>query len=135
VSAWRPLEVARWPRWVRVLFLGLVCGCASAADSDLRAVGKIRFDLSALDAVGLYGPADGLRALDYEFCIPDRAQAVATVRGIDASLRVHRSPGRIGCADDELLCIGTTLQPGYRDVLAALSRLSYVTRIERAFFE
>lgn len=96
---------------------------------------KIGFDLSRLDAAGLYGPPDGLRALDYEFCIPDRVQAIAAVRAIDASVRIFRSPGRIGCASDRLLCIGNTHQSGYREVLAALARLTFVERIEEAHFE
>lgn len=137
MRASRPLGAARWPQrgWLWVLVLGVVWGCTAAADGERRAAAKIRFDLSVLDAAGLYGPADGLRALDYGFCIPDRRKAVAGVRDIDARVRVLRSPGRIGCAPHELLCIGNTHQPGYRDVLAALARLSYVTRIEPIFFE
>jgi hypothetical protein len=96
---------------------------------------KIRFDLSLLDDSGLYGPPDGLRALHYEFCIPDRPETVLQVRRIDGSVRVQRAPGRSGCSESELLCIGTTHQPGYREVLAGLARLPYVTRIEQAFFE
>lgn len=129
----RRLRVARRPGWARILVLTLACGCAGEGGGSSSA--KIRFDLAALDSAGLYGPPDGLRALDYAFCIPDRAQAVAEVRSIDASVRVHRSPGRIGCAGDELLCIGNTHQPGYREVLAALARLPYVARIEQEFFE
>jgi len=96
-----------------------------------------RFDsnLSVLDDSGLYGPTDGLRALDYEFCIPDRPDAVARVRSIDGSVRMHRARGRIGCVESELLCIGNTHQPGFREVLAALSRLPYLARIDQAFFE
>lgn len=96
---------------------------------------KIRFDLSRLDHAGLYGPPHGLRALHYELCIPDSAQAAAQVRAIDASLRLARSRGRIGCSEAELLGIGNTHQSGYRQVLAALARLPYVKRIEQAFFE
>jgi hypothetical protein len=96
---------------------------------------KIRFDLSLLDDSGLYGPPDGLRALHYEFCIPDRPGIVLQVHRIDGSVRVQRAPGRSGCSESELLCIGTTHQPGYREVLARLARLPYVTRIEQAFFE
>lgn len=113
----------------------LLALCASATAGEDGSAEKIHFDLSALDASGLHGPSDGLRALHYEFCIPDRADAVARVKAIDASIAVHRSRGRIGCSSDELLCIGSTHQPGYRDVLLALAGLPYVTRIEQAFFE
>ena len=104
-------------------------------DSPEGAVAKIRFDLSVLDDSGLYGPTDGLRALDYEFCIPDRPDTVARVRSIDGSVRMHRARGRIGCAASELLCIGNTHQPRFHEVLAALSRLPYVARIDQTFFE
>ena len=104
-------------------------------DGPEAAAAKIRFDLSALDESGLYGPPDGLRALDYEFCISDRPDTVARVRNIDGSVRMHRTRGRIGCAASALLCIGNTHQPGFRAVLAALSRLPTVARIDQAFFE
>lgn len=113
---------------------GLAAG-AQADRADRAAEAKIRFDLSALNAAGLYGPPDGLRALSYEFCIPDRPDSLAQVRGIDASVRAQRARGRIGCLDGELLCIGHTHQRGYREVLVALARLPYVARIEQAFFE
>ena len=57
------------------------------------------------------------------------------MREIDGSVEMHRSRGRVGCSGGELLCIGSTHQPGYREVLDALTRLPYVTRIEQAFFE
>lgn len=104
-------------------------------DGPEAAAAKIRFDLLVLDDSGLYGPTDGLRALDYEFCIPDRPDTVARVRSIDGSVRMHRARGRIGCVESELLCIGNTHQPGFREVLAALSRLPFVARIDQAFFE
>ncbi len=104
-------------------------------DGPEAAAAKIRFDLSVLDDSGLYGPTDGLRALDYEFCIPDRPDTVARVRSIDGSVRMHRARGRIGCVESELLCIGNTHQPGFREVLAALSHLPFVARIDQAFFE
>lgn len=119
-----------------VLVLALLSlPAAGGGDASDRESAKIRFDLSRLDAAGLYGPPDGLRALSYEFCIPDRADRAARVREIDGSLEMHRSRGRVGCTDGELLCIGNTHQPGYREVLEALARLPYVTRIEQAFFE
>jgi hypothetical protein len=123
------------PWWTLVLALALPAGLPAAADGDEAPHARIRFDLTALDAAGLYGPPDGLRALSYEFCIPDRPDTLAEVRGIDASVRVQRARGRIGCVDGELLCIGHTHQPAYRDVLLALARLPYVVRIEQAFFE
>ena len=40
-------------------------------------LGKITFSSDQLDQEGLTGPPDGLRALDYEFCIPGDAAHAA----------------------------------------------------------
>jgi hypothetical protein len=104
--------------------------------ADGTPVPKIRFDLSEFNQDGLYGPADGLRALAYEFCIPARDDLANEVRAIDPTVNVFRtSPGRIGCAGDQYLCIGSTHQPGFRAVLLRLAQLDYVTRIEPSFAE
>jgi hypothetical protein len=92
---------------------------------------KIHFDLSEFNDVGLYGPPDGLRAAMYEFCIPARADLAAEVASIDPTVQVYASsPGRIACSSDEYLCIGSTGQPGFREVLANLAQLDYVSRIQ-----
>jgi hypothetical protein len=43
--------------------------------------------------------------------------------------------GRIGCGTDEVLCLGSTHQPEWRQVLTNLARLPYVRRIAEAHFE
>ena len=96
----------------------------------------IRFDSSRLDEQGLVGPADGLRELSYEFCIPAIEAHVSEVESIDATIAIQRSsPGRIGCGEGEYLAIGNTHQADFRKVLARLSRLPYVDSIEEAHFE
>ena len=96
----------------------------------------IRFDLDRVNADGLLGPPDGLRALHYEYCIPDRPAAVRAVTAIDPTLQIQGgSPGRVGCAAGELLCLGHTHQPGYRAVLERLAALPFVAEIHEAFFE
>lgn len=97
---------------------------------------RIGFDLNRVNKEGLQGPPDGLRALHYEYCIPDRPAALAQVRAIDPTLQTYRqSPGRIGCGEDELLCLGHTHQSGHREVLSQLARLNFVREIREAFFE
>jgi hypothetical protein len=92
---------------------------------------KIHFDPSEFSDDGLFGPPDGLRAAMYEFCIPARADLAAEVASIDPTVQIYGgSPGRIGCTSDEYLCIGSTGQPGFRDVLVNLAQLEYVTRIQ-----
>lgn len=114
--------------------LGFACGGGPPSPSvaeSVAAPSKIAFDLSRLSDEGLAGPADGLRALSYEFCIPSRAEAVATVERLDATIRiVAESPGRIGCGAYEALCIGHTHQPNWRAVLDSLADLEYVARID-----
>jgi len=92
---------------------------------------KIHFDLSDFNDDGLYGPPDGLRAAMYEFCIRARADLAARVASIDPTVQIYASsPGRIGCGSDEYLCIGSTGQPGFREVLANLVQLENVSRIQ-----
>jgi hypothetical protein len=97
---------------------------------------KIRFDLSVFDQSGLYGPPDGLRAAAYEFCIPASEYAAGVVKAVDPTIQIYpASPGRIGCGSDQLLCIGSTHQPEFRDVLRRLAELDFVRRIELSFAE
>lgn len=97
---------------------------------------KICFDINRLDDRGLEGPLDGLRAVHYEYCIPDRPEAVRAVTAIDPTLEIRRgSPGRIGCSSEELLCLGHTHQPNYRAVLRQLAALPMVKEVCETFFE
>jgi hypothetical protein len=99
-------------------------------------LGAIGFDLNRLDESGLQGPLDGRRALDYEYCIPGAARYRERVAAIDPSARfLPGSRGRIGCRPDQVLVLGNTHQPGFRDVLAALAALPFVERIVECVFE
>ena len=96
----------------------------------------IEFDLDRLDENGLRGPADGKVAVSYEFKIPDTPEHRAEVRGIDSTVEfMGQSPGRIGAGDGECLCIGSTHQPDFREVLGRLAALDYVDRIIECHFE
>jgi heat shock protein HslJ len=94
---------------------------------------KITFDPGAISEAGLAGPPDGLVAVAYEFCIPATPTYVAEVQRIDPTVRTQPgSPGRIGCRPGaEVLCVGSTHQPGWRSVLQQLAALDYVARIDR----
>lgn len=96
----------------------------------------IRIDLGAIGDDGLTGPPEGRRAVSYEFCVPDDPAAIAEVEHIDATVRVHRgSPGRVGCAAAQVLCVGSTHQPDFRGVLRRLAALRSVREIREAHFE
>ncbi len=104
--------------------------------ADLLWREKIRFDLHRVNADGLQGESDGLRALHYEYCIPDRPEAMKAVAAIDPTLEIHRgSPGRIGCYQGTLLCFGHTYQPDYNTVLKRLAMLVFIEEIREYFFE
>jgi hypothetical protein len=127
---------------IPAVLAALLIGVWSAAQQvraggpEPAAMQKIRFDLSILNDDGLYGPPDGLRSLHYEFCIPATDMHVAEVSAIDPSVEIMRgSRGRIGCADDQFLCVGSTHQPGFREVLTGLAGLPYIERIEQWFGE
>ncbi len=113
-----------------------VMATACTAPTGYPGATGIGFDLDRLDARGLVGPPDGLRALHYEYCIPDRAEPLATVRAIDPTLEVSRgAPGRVGCGAGELLCLGRTHQPDHRAVLERLDSLPFTGAIRESFFE
>ena len=121
------VRVARGDNCVRYPFV---------SDTQAPIIGKITFYLSQLDEQGLYGPPGGKRALSYEFCIPDTAENKTEVEGIDPRVTFFaESPGRIGCGDSELLCIGSTHQKNFTKILQQLSDLSYVQRIDQSYFE
>ena len=116
---------------IALLLVVAVLGCTPPG----RAVDKIGFALDSLDADGLYGPADGKRALSYEFCIPDNEWVLEEIRHLDPSAEAQPSRGRIGCTEGQLLVIGSTHQPGHRQVLMRLARRPDIERIEPAHFE
>lgn len=118
-----------------VLGLSLACQPLPAEDTT-TAMDKITFDLETLDQDGLYGPPDGKRALDYEFCIPNGEAYGAEVSTIDPSLTLFpESSGRVGCTETQTLAIGNTHQANARLILMELANLDYVERIQRVDWE
>ncbi|MEA1048498.1 hypothetical protein U5801_01495 [Lamprobacter modestohalophilus] len=106
---------------------------SASASAENQVLG---IDLSALDADGLIGPADGKRSLSYEFCIPSGQIPAAEVQRIDPSAQFFiASRGRIGCAPDQTLVIGHTHQLDFASILQQLTSLPYVERIVESHFE
>jgi len=107
-----------------------LAGCGRQAQAPLDPRAKIELDLEALDADGLRGPPDGKVAVDYEFAIPDTVATREAVTRIDPSVEfMPGSRGRIGAKPGECLCLGSTHQPRYREILLALARLPEIARI------
>ncbi len=94
---------------------------------------KIQFDYSAIDEQGL---RNGEVAVDYEFCIPANEAILQEVLNIDSSIRVMKSSkGRIGCTNQQWLCINTTHTQDWKRKLNAIASLSYVEKILETFYE
>lgn len=125
----------KWHALTVVLTL-LVTGCSIVGMNRDTLQEKVGFDLKRLDKDGLYGPADGKRALSYEFCIPGTIENAREVMQIDPSIIIYKdSPGRLQCGKDQYLAMGDTFQVDYRATLKKLTELDYVTRIVEVFFE
>ena len=127
-------------RLLGVALFALLLLCVSCAQTKPPAQPdawrKVEVDLTQLDAEGLRGPADGKVAVSYEFCIPNTDEGKAQVKAIDPTVQfMPGSRGRIGAGKQECLCVGSTHQKNFRQVLEALARLSYVRRIIECHFE
>lgn len=97
---------------------------------------KIAFDIDSLNEEGLYGPPDGLHALDYKFCIPMSDEFKNEVEKIDPSIRIyHGNESQQGCGNEEYLCIGNTHQKDFKQKLIRLTSLDYIIRIDRMIWE
>jgi hypothetical protein len=120
-----------------LMSLSLLTACGPVPEATgPDPLAKVAFDLDELDDDGLVGPADGKRALSYEFCIPPSEECKELVASIDPTVEfMCGSPGRIGCYPDECLCIGSTHQENFREVLRKIAELPYVEKIDETFVE
>lgn len=120
-----------------LLLLLLLGSCARSPHQCQEATRrKIEIDLGRIDDQGLRGPANGKVAVAYEFVIPDREAFRDQVTAIDPTIQfMSGSRGRLAASEGQVLCIGSTYQPNYRQVLNALANLPYVDRIVECYFE
>lgn len=81
-------------------------------------------------------PDGGTHTINYEFCIPANDSIFSYVSSIDKTLGLYKtSKGRSGCSDKEWLCIGSSLQPGFKNTIIKLAGLSYIRKISETFWE
>jgi hypothetical protein len=121
---------------VLLWLVGLSAGVAAENGCQADPLKKISFNLDLLNDQGLYGPPDGLRALDYEFCIPAQPNLAAQVKAIDPTLVIYtKSKGRVRCSPNEYLCLGNTHQPDFRAVLQKLASQPFIKQIKQCFHE
>ncbi|WP_252177377.1 hypothetical protein [Endozoicomonas sp. 4G] len=119
-----------------LLLLALLLGGCSTLGWKVGDMAKVRFDVNALDKEGLRGSGNNVKAVSYEFCIPDKIEYVDQVMAIDPTLVVYRaSPGKTQCRPGEYLAVGDTHQLDYYEVLRKLAELDYVESIQEATFE
>ena len=122
-----------------MLFSAVLAGCHAASErstEQLAQSAKIKFPLDDIRTDGLRGPPDGLVAVSYEFCVPASDQVYQEILRVDPGLKIYSdSPGRIGCLGNQVLIIGETHHPNWREVLQELSTLTYITEIRECFFE
>ena len=120
-----------------LMSLAVLAGCGPVQEATgPDPLAKVTFDLDRLDENGLTGPPDGKRALSYEFCIPPSEECRRLVASIDPTVEITcGAPGRIGCFPDECLCVGSSHQENYREVLRGIAELPYVEKIDETFFE
>lgn len=97
---------------------------------------KITLKLDELDPNGRLLGQDAGAAVDYEFCIPYSDQPLQEIHRIDPTITCQNgSSGRIGCTNDEYLCLGTTADKNAMGILCELSLLDYIERIDQTFWE
>ncbi len=139
IGARRRTSRLRSPGVWLVLATAAALGCAGSSEEGSSRgdpLAEMRPWLEQLDGAGLLGPADGKRALDYEYCIPAGRAYEEQIVALDPTARVRPgSRGRIGCGPDESLVLGSTHQPDPERVLDRLAALGFVHRIVPAWYE
>jgi len=99
-----------------------------------QAESKMNFEFSKLYKNGLIKKR-GI-SLAYEFCIPNNETYLDKIKEIDESISIYKSgSGRIGCSNNEILCIGETHNKDYKRILTQIAELEYVKSINESFFE
>lgn len=99
-----------------------------------KAEEKMDFSFSKLDKKGLIKKRG--TSLAYEFCIPNESEYLDKIKSIDQTIAIYKSStGRIGCGENQILCIGETMDKNYKEIIIALTNLPYVKNINESFFE
>ena len=114
-------------------FFICLSGTLSQEDVTKKALRKIEFEHSTIDERGYL---NGEIMLDYEFCIPKDEKKVAGITSIDPEVIIPRqAKGRIGCSEDQYLCINSNHTQDWRERLFAIASLPYVKRIIQTEYE
>ena len=120
---------------ILMFIIGLLFMSVSKCDKEVskKTLSKIQFDYSGLDANGMISSDN---AVDYEFCIPKEEDKLAEVKSIEPDVKIPAmAKGRIGCSNEEYLCIVSTKGPDWKEKLYAIASLPYVKRIIQTYYE
>lgn len=119
-----------------LVLIGGACSTIEEDDQKYADLTKVKFQLDSIRSDGLRGQQDGQTTVAYEFCIPADEALFAEIKSIDPSVRFHKgSRGRIGCGENQILCIGETSQLNWKDNLLNLTKLPYIKEIRECFYE
>ncbi len=118
---------------VVLFFFSFLSWSEAQGSVSAEVLSKIGFDYSAVYSNGL---ANSQVSFDYEFCIPKDDAKAAEVKAIEPDVTMPRlAKGRVGCSENEQLCIVSTHGPKWKDRLYALASLPYVKRIVQTDYE
>ncbi len=123
------------PKYLLLTLCCILMMNASKCDEGVskKTLRKIDFDYSTINQKGMM---DSAVAVDYEFCIPRDDAKIAEVKAIEPNVNMPRmAKGRIGCSDEEYLCIVTTKGTDWKEKLYAIASLPYVKRIIQTYYE
>jgi len=120
---------------ILLFILLLFCKLISAQHLDNTPLDKVKFDINKLDENGLYGPPDGLRLLDYAFCIPNDIEKAQEIRKINPEIVIFQSKNEfidraISCkAEESFFCLANTAQTNFKEVILTTAAFPYVSDI------
>ena len=118
---------------VILAFFVILQGSKCQSEESKKILNKIQFDYAAVNDKGM---VNNNVAIDYEFCIPMDEDKAEEVRKIEPNVVIPRmAKGRIGCSDNEWLCIVSTNDAKWKEKLYAIASLSYVKRIVQTDYE
>ena len=121
-----------------ILIVGLFFISCSASDEnkklDEEKLSKIKFSLADFNEEGLFGNPDGLRAMDYKFCIPKNESYKEQILNIDKTINIIAG-NKNNCSEEEYFCIGNTHKKSFKVILKKLALLDFVLKIEPHYWE
>jgi len=111
----------------------LLSGVSDCDKNDSKKnLAKIDFSHEGINDQGMQNDVP----VDYEFCIPKDEEKVAEVKSIEPGVTIPRmAKGRIGCSEEQYLCIVSSREAGWKKRLYRIASLPYVKKIIQTDYE